>query len=89
MSEAITPTLDPAIELIDEQVAMLNADIQANTRRVELDTAVRDRLLAVRATLARKARPRKPRATTDLRAANDEAAEVPAEAATIVPFMAG
>ncbi len=36
MSEIIPQTDPPAIELIDEQVAALNADIAANTRRVEL-----------------------------------------------------
>lgn len=63
MSET-SPACDPAIDIIDEQVASLNADIAANTRRVELDTGVRDRLLAVRAVLARKLRVRTPRAVT-------------------------
>jgi hypothetical protein len=63
MSDVIpTPACDPAIDIIDEQVAALNSDIAANTRRVELDTGVRDRLLAVRAVLARKLRVRTPRA---------------------------
>jgi hypothetical protein len=72
MSEVITPVSDPAIDIIDEQVRVLDADIAANTRRVELDAAVRDRLLAVRATLARKLRPRKARPVTEV-PANDTA----------------
>lgn len=70
MSDIITSLPDPAIEIIDEQVAALNADIAANTRRLELDTAVRDRLLAVRATLARKLRPRKVRAVNEIPASD-------------------
>lgn len=78
MSDIITPLPDPAIEIIDEQVAALNADIEASTRRLELDTAVRDRLLAVRATLARKTRTRKPRAVAEApAAANDTGEDAP------------
>ena len=40
----------------------MNADIDERARRQETDVTVRNRLLAVRATLVRKVRPRKPRA---------------------------
>lgn len=54
-------THDTAIEAINDQLAQLDADIQASTRRLEVDTAVRDRLLDLRGTLSRKPRGRRPR----------------------------
>lgn len=60
MSDSNTPN-DNAIEVIDEQVRQLEDDIQGHTRRLEVDTAIRDRLLELRATLSRKPRGRKPR----------------------------
>ena len=59
MKQEATP--DPAIEALDEEIAALNADIDERARRQETDVTVRNRLLAVRATLVRKVRPRKPR----------------------------
>jgi hypothetical protein len=61
MSDIITTPQDAAIEAIDDHVRQLNADIEADTRRVDVNTATRDRLLDVRASLVRKARVRKPR----------------------------
>ena len=59
MKQEATP--DPAIEALDEEIASLNAEIDERARRQETDVTVRNRLLAVRATLVRKVRPRKPR----------------------------
>jgi hypothetical protein len=56
---------DPAIEALDEEIASLNAEIDERARRQETDVTVRNRLLAVRATLVRKVRPRKPRVVAE------------------------
>ena len=64
---------DPAIEALDEEIAALNAEIDERARRQETDVTVRNRLLAVRATLVRKVRPRKPRVV-----AAEAVSEIPA-----------
>lgn len=56
-----TSTHDAAIEAINEQLTQLDHDIQATTRRLDINTAVRDRLIDLRATLSRKPRGRRPR----------------------------
>lgn len=64
MSDNCTPAAaehDPALVAIDEQVRLLDADILASTRKIEVDTAVRDRLMALRALLVPQARRRRPR----------------------------
>lgn len=86
MADITLPTADPALDIIDEQVAILNVEIQTNIRRLELDTAVRDRLLAVRATLARKVRPRKPRVATDAAPSTTEDAS-PRPSVFAIPSM--
>lgn len=50
---------DAAIEVIDDQLRTLDAEIDASTRRLEVDTAIRGRLLELRATLSRKPRARR------------------------------
>ena len=75
-------THDTAIQAIDEQLAQLDADIQASTRRLEVDTAVRDRLLDLRATLSRKPRARRPRMVEAVPDEAQPAALVPEEAPT-------
>ena len=65
---------DPAIEALDEEIASLNAEIDERARRQETDVTVRNRLLAVRATLVRKVRPRKPRVV-----AAEAVSEIPVE----------
>ena len=65
-----TTTHDTAIDAINDQLAQLDNDIQAATRSLEINTAVRDRLLDLRATLSRKPRGRRPRV---LEAVVDEA----------------
>ena len=72
MKQEATP--DPAIEALDEEIASLNAEIDERARRQETDVTVRNRLLAVRATLVRKVRPRKPRVV-----AAEAISEIPAE----------
>jgi len=61
--DAVPP--DPAIEALDEEIASLNADMAACNRQHQMDMMVRDRLLAVRATLVRKVRPRKARVVAE------------------------
>ena len=65
---------DPAIEALDEEIASLNAEIDERARRQETDVTVRNRLLAVRATLVRKVRPRKQRVI-----AAEAVSEIPVE----------
>ena len=65
---------DPAIEAMDEEIAALNAEIDERARRQETDVTVRNRLLAVRATLVRKVRPRKQRVI-----AAEAVSEIPVE----------
>ena len=65
---------DPAIEALDEEIAALNADMAACDRQHQMDMMVRDRLLAVRATLVRKVRPRKQRVV-----AAEAVSEIPVE----------
>ena len=72
MKQEATP--DPAIEALDEEIASLNAEIDERARRQETDVTVRNRLLAVRATLVRKVRPRKPRVV-----AAEAVSEIPVE----------
>ena len=72
MKQEATP--DPAIEALDEEIAGLNAEIDERARRQDTDVTVRNRLLAVRATLVRKVRPRKPRVV-----AAEAVSEIPVE----------
>ena len=72
MKQEATP--DPAIEALDEEIASLNAEIDERARRQETDVTVRNRLLAVRATLVHKVRPRKPRVVVA-----EAVSEIPAE----------
>jgi hypothetical protein len=56
---------DAAIEHLRERVRQLDTDIAAQKARMDGLTMVRDDYLDTIATLARKSRPRKPRAVTE------------------------
>jgi len=64
MSDTTTPN-DAAIDHLRERVRQLDADIAALKARLDGLTMVRDDYLDTIATLARKSRPRKPRAVIE------------------------
>ncbi len=82
-----TNTHDTAIEAINEQLAQLDNDIQASQRRLEVDTAIRDRLLELRTMLSRKPRARRTRTLEVVPAGADAAPVVePSENPVAAPW---
>ena len=72
MSDTIPTQHESAVAVLRKQVCDLDAQIQATTRKLELETAQRDVLLDLEALLTRKPRARKHRVTTET-PANDTA----------------
>jgi hypothetical protein len=63
MSDNISTTLDPALDLLCKREREIDADIQVHLARAAGATAVRDELRDLIASLSRKPRPRKARGT--------------------------
>jgi hypothetical protein len=80
-----TPQHDGAIKTIDDQIRLLENDIAANTRQVEIDTAIRDRLAEIRAQLCRTPRTRRPRVVEAVEPPAEPEAEAAADAKVVTP----